>query len=91
MLLSNLGKQDRQMEYNPSDPSAILGKGGFADVYRGTFNGQPVAIKRLLQTSCASIDTEREKDALTKLDHPNVNRLLYEEEDLNFKYMTYSS
>lgn len=72
------------MEYNPSDPSTILGKGGFADVFRGTYKGSTVAIKRVLQTS-ASLDSEREKEALTQLDHPNVIRLLHEEEDVNFR------
>jgi len=73
------------MEYNPSDSSTILGKGGFADVFRGTYNGSPVAIKRVLQTS-ASLDSEREREALTQLDHPNIINLLHEDEDINFRY-----
>lgn len=69
--------------------SKLLGQGGFAKVFYGTLNDRPVAIKRL-ENIDVDVDGEREKDALIKLNHPNIIRLLHYEEDNNFKYYYYS-
>ena len=71
----------KRVEY---DRSNVLGKGGFAVVFRGTFDGKPVAVKRL-QEDTVAIDVQREETALRRLDHPNVIRLIYVENDEDFK------
>ncbi len=72
----------KRIEY---DRSNILGRGGFAVVFRGTFDGKPVAVKRL-QEDTVAIDVQREETALRRLDHPNVIRLIHvENDDEDFK------
>ncbi|XP_073010588.1 probable receptor-like serine/threonine-protein kinase At5g57670 isoform X2 [Typha latifolia] len=58
----------------------MVGKGGYAEVYRGVLeNGQAIAVKRLMRASTAE---QNEKDFLTELGtigharHPNVSALL---------------
>ncbi|MQL68429.1 hypothetical protein Taro_000704 [Colocasia esculenta] len=58
----------------------LVGKGGYAEVYRGVLqDGQVIAVKRL---SGASTDEQKEKDFLTELGtlghvrHPNISGLL---------------
>lgn len=67
------------------DRSYILGKGGFAIVFRGTFDGKLVAVKRIQQDMIAE-DNQREEEVLRRLNHPNVISLLYVEDDEDFKY-----
>jgi len=66
------------------DCSNILGRGGFAIVYRGKLDGKPVAVKRMQQEMVAN-DNRREEEALRLLDHPNVISLLHIENDEDFK------
>lgn len=62
----------------------LIGQGGMGAVYRGTDtrSGRPVAIKQLMQELVASTGEEaierfrREVDALRRLDHPNIIKLL---------------
>ncbi len=68
-----------KLEY---DRSKILGRGGFAIVYRGNLDGRPVAVKRL---QLVDNGDEREEEGLRKLDHPNVISLLHVKNDENFK------
>lgn len=58
----------------------LVGKGGYAEVYRGTLeDGEAVAVKRLTK---ASTDERKEKEFLTEIGtighvcHPNVSSLL---------------
>nr|CAD1825911.1 unnamed protein product [Ananas comosus var. bracteatus] len=58
----------------------LVGRGGYAEVYRGVMqNGEVIAVKRLTQ---AATDEQKEKDFLTELGtighvrHPNVSCLL---------------
>ena len=58
----------------------LVGKGGYAEVYRGTLgDGETVAVKRL---SKASNEERKEKEFLTEIGtighvcHPNVSSLL---------------
>lgn len=59
----------------------MVGKGGFAEVYRGLLeDGQAIAVKRLSKT--AANDERKEKEFLTEIgtlghvSHPNVTSLL---------------
>jgi len=76
---------NRRIDY---DQSQILGKGGFAIVFRGSFDGNIVAVKRIQQDMLAE-DNQREEEALRRLDHPNVITLLFVEDDEDFKYLKY--
>lgn len=62
-----------------------IGSGAFSDVYDGTFEGQPVAVKRVFKIERNSLVTDREAEALKKLKHPNVVKLLYVVQDDDFK------
>ena len=59
----------------------MLGIGGFAIVYLGSFRGDRAAVKRV---EIARSD-EREGNAMLKLKHPNVIRLLYKKQDQEFR------
>ena len=61
----------------------LIGKGGFGTVFEGVWCGKPVAIKRIPLSDLAS--NEREEEALKKLDHPNVIKLLLVESDPMFR------
>jgi serine/threonine protein kinase len=61
----------------------ILGKGGFGIVFEGVWCTTPVAIKRIALSDITS--NEREEEALQRLDHPNVIKLLHVESDPMFR------
>ena len=61
----------------------ILGEGRYGIVFEGVWSDKPVAIKRIQLTHIASI--KREEDALLKLNHPNVIKLLHVENDSTFR------
>jgi serine/threonine protein kinase len=56
------------------DKNEILGSGGYGVVFAGTYDGNPVAIKRIQFTDDLT-ELLREEDALKKLNHPNVVKL----------------
>jgi serine/threonine protein kinase len=66
------------MNYDKDD---VLGSGFFGTVFRGTFSGDHVAIKRV---QLVHLDI-REEEAMSKLSHPNVIRLLDTREEGEFK------
>jgi serine/threonine protein kinase len=61
----------------------LIGKGGFGTVFEGVWCEKLVAIKRIALSNIAS--NEREEEALKKLDHPNVIKLLLVESDPMFR------
>ncbi len=67
-----------QIQFNSKD---ILGEGGFGSVFRGTFDGREVAVKRVVMTKV----NDNEENVLKQLDHPNVIKFFHSESDENFK------
>ena len=64
----------------------VLGRGGFATVYKGKFNGRDVAVKRVLVEDINK-NNDRELVALQNLVHPNIVVLYHsEDEGDDFKY-----
>jgi serine/threonine protein kinase len=61
----------------------ILGEGGYGTVFEGVWHGKPVAIKRIQLSDISS--NQREEEALQKLEHPNVIKLLHVESDSTFR------
>ncbi|KAL5720511.1 hypothetical protein ACHQM5_013177 [Ranunculus cassubicifolius] len=54
-----------------------LGEGGFGSVYKGTLNGEEVAVKRLSKFSIQGIDEfKNEIKLISKLQHKNLVRIL---------------
>ncbi|XP_057372130.1 uncharacterized protein LOC130692725 [Daphnia carinata] len=64
------------------DREKPIGGGGFGMVFKGKFGGREVAVKRV---EMRHVD-KREKDAMLKLDHPNIVKLLHYETDNDFMY-----
>jgi hypothetical protein len=58
----------------------VLGQGGMGEVYQGTDGSQIVALKVLTQSVMQDVEVRkrfhREIDILSKLDHPNIVKLL---------------
>jgi len=63
---------------------SVLGRGFQSVVYKGFYNGTPVAVKRII--SSATIEASREEKALLTLNHPNVIKLLGVHQEVHFKY-----
>ena len=65
------------------DKNKNLGKGTYGTVCEDVWRGQKVAIKRILLSDI--ISNERGEEALKKLDHLNVIKLLHVESDSTFR------
>ena len=67
------------------DTRKLLGRGGFAFVFEGTWGeiSLRVAVKRIPLTHQAN---QRESENLKKLNHPNVIKLFHVERNLDFRY-----
>ncbi|XP_057374555.2 serine/threonine-protein kinase/endoribonuclease IRE1-like [Daphnia carinata] len=64
-----------------------LGSGGFGSVYRGTYKGRSVAVKKIWIRHGRLQEVERELNNLRQLDnHPNVVKLFYFTRDKDFNY-----
>ena len=68
-----------EIQYNRND---LLGKGNSV-VYRGYFNGNPVAVKRIVLRLLSEED--REVQTQGNLDHENVLKILAVSQDLDFR------
>lgn len=76
-----MASSSSQITYS-SNKDNILGKGAYATVFRGFFNGVQVAVKRV---QLVDINDEREILAMEKLNHQNVVKLYHAHEDGEFK------
>lgn len=68
----------------------ILGS-GINNVYRGTFDGKTVAIKKVQIARLRSIEGKREERAMKKLNHENIVKLFYVEDQGEFRYEKFFS
>jgi serine/threonine protein kinase len=67
------------------DRKLQLGQGGYGNVFRGTFNGEEVAVKRVgLWISSDNRELEINQK-LSRLNHPNIVQLKHYEEDDDFR------
>jgi len=67
-----------KVNFNDLDFGDRIGKGNFGEVYRGTYLGTDVAIKKLFFVDDDFMQKyiEREMDTLTCLNHPNIVQLM---------------
>ena len=65
------------------DKNKLLGQGAFGKVFEAVWCAKPVAIKRIALSDITS--NQREEEALQRLDHPNVIKLLHVENDPMFR------
>ncbi|KAL6076117.1 Nucleolar protein NOP5, putative, expressed [Balamuthia mandrillaris] len=67
-----------KVNYNDLTFDQRIGKGNFGEVYRGTYLGTDVAIKKLFFVDDDFMQKyiEREMDTLTGLSHPNIVQLM---------------
>ena len=63
-------------------PEEPLGRGAFGLVYKGQFQENDVAIKKV---QLPFAENDRELNSLRILNHPNVVKLLYSEQDADFR------
>ncbi|KAK4011305.1 hypothetical protein OUZ56_020422 [Daphnia magna] len=77
--LQNKDKKEMKIWF---DRVAILGQGAFGTVSKGKFGGREVAVKRV---ELRHVD-KREEEAMLKLEHPNIVKLLHFEKDNDFMY-----
>jgi hypothetical protein len=63
------------------DEKKVLGSGTYGNVYPGTFEGNPVAVKEFKRSVYAiKKEQEREMEEHFRLDHENVLKLLHVDE-----------
>eukprot|EP01087_Luapelamoeba_hula_P018719 TRINITY_DN607_c0_g2_i1.p1 TRINITY_DN607_c0_g2~~TRINITY_DN607_c0_g2_i1.p1 ORF type:complete len:342 (-),score=88.31 TRINITY_DN607_c0_g2_i1:148-1173(-) len=67
-----------RIKFEDLDFGERIGKGNFGEVYRGSYLGTDVAIKRLFFVDDDFMQKyiEREMDTLTQLNHPNIVQLM---------------
>ena len=63
----------------------MLGAGGFGTAYRGTYQGSEVAIKKIQIDRLTGERLDREHEAMQKLEHPNVLKLIHWEDSNDFR------
>ena len=68
------------------DRRNILGTGGYGHVFRGIFNGEKVAVKRMELIKFLDNNRELENNQkLSRLDHPNIVQFKHYEQDNIFR------
>jgi hypothetical protein len=84
--------KEKNFSYNNSkDGSGIIGRGGCGTVFRGHFADQKIAVKRILLTDVNNklVEYSREKSNMHQFNHENVVKLIYDEDDDDFRYFKF--
>lgn len=82
--------KEKNFSYNNSkDGSGIIGRGRYGTVYRGHFSDQKIAVKRILLTDVDNELYSREKSNMRQFNHENVVKLIYDEDDDDFRYFKF--
>jgi serine/threonine protein kinase len=68
------------------DRKNTIGTGGYGHVFRGIFNGEQVAVKRVQSQILDSADNTELKNyqKLSRLNHPNIVQFKHYQEDDDF-------
>lgn len=75
------------MEYG-GQVQALLGSGAHSHVFRGQYGQNAVAFKRIQKLHTPQQEGPIDEDeALKRLDHPNVMKLLHVENQNEFRYV----
>ena len=70
----------------PFTEGKLIGRGGFAPVYHGTYQNCDVAIKKIQIDNLNPKKAPREYESMKRLDHPNVLKLLHWQDDADFRF-----
>jgi serine/threonine protein kinase len=79
----NRSVEEKLKEIEVDVPYEVLGWGGYGTVFKGKWNNNRVAVKRIDLFKTASYD--REEAALKTFGHPNVIKLFHVESDDQFR------
>ncbi len=76
-LLDNLEESVKVVEFDQVVRERKIGAGGFGEVFKGSLNGEEVAIKRVLDMDERKARTFlREINTMSRLQHPNITVLV---------------
>jgi hypothetical protein len=76
-LLDNLDESVKVVEFDQVVRERKIGAGGFGEVFKGSLNGEEVAIKRVLDMDERKARTFlREINTMSRLQHPNITILV---------------
>jgi serine/threonine protein kinase len=91
-FFKKLFRRRNTIEDNSFTIGEILGRGGNGQVFRGTFRGVDVAIKKFVidfhlpeEASNESSKIDREHEAMQQLDHWNILKLFHWEDRNEFR------
>ncbi|XP_059352656.1 serine/threonine-protein kinase/endoribonuclease IRE2-like [Daphnia carinata] len=80
--MEEISTKKRKISINSKPDRISLGTGSYGSVWKGKFNGRPVAVKKVLLGNW----NKEEESAMKQLDHPNIVKIFHCESDKDFRY-----